>query len=326
MLVKKKVQSKGFYLTLFEHLKQGKTPIQISKEFNISKQNLNYYIRRLKEKGLIEKKGYGVWEVGGQIEHALILSKKNIRGHAFIWKINLTKEIDWKNVLKQYKIDFKLVRNCIPRAFINNKKVWFGKKTLTVYESNSFYGENAVESRKYAVISLKETIQAIQKKICINLFPCEFTPAREHFALIKNDLAKQVNRNGEKIYIRDSRGEWMWMDASDGVGELETGNHNALVNNIGVQKWWNDMKDTKFAWTPSVIANQIHEVTSNQLMFNQNFESHVASIKSLGHSAEANAMSVEMLSNVVRELKDEIINLHQEISSLKNETEKHRGT
>lgn len=302
--VKKEVQSRGFYLTLFERLKQGKTPIEISKEFNISKQNLNYYIRKLKQKGLVEKKGYGVWEVGGQIEHALTLSKKTIRGHAFIWKINLNKEIDWKNVLKQSNINFKLVRNCIPRAFINNKKVWFGKKTLTIYESNSFYGENAIESRKYAVINLKETIQIIEKKIGINLFPCEFTPAREHFALIKNDLAKQINRNGEKIYIRDSRGEWMWMDASDGVGELETGNHNALVNNIGVQKWWNDMKDTKFAWTPSVIANQIHQVTSNQMMFNQNFESHVKAIQQLGNSVQELTNQIKILQEENKRLRD----------------------
>jgi hypothetical protein len=318
MTVKKEVQSKGFYLTLFERLKQGLTPMEISKEFNISKQNLNYYIRQLKNKGLIEKKGYGVWEVGGQIEHALILSKKTIRGHAFIWKVNLQKEIDWKNVLKQSKIDFKLVRNCIPRAFINNKKVWFGRKTLTIYESNSFYGENAVESRKYAVVSLRETIDTIQKIIGINLFPCEFTPAREHYALIKNDLAKQVNRNGEKIYIRDSRGEWMWMDMSDGIGELETGNHNALVNNIGVQRWWNDMKDTKFQWTPSVIGKSIYEVTQNQLMFNQNFQSHVQAVKDLGHSAKANSETVIQLADVIRDLKDEVINLREEIKNLKD--------
>jgi hypothetical protein len=302
--VKKKVQSRGFYLTLLEQLKRGKTPIQISKELSISKQNLNYYIRQLKEKGLIEKKGYGVWVVAGNFEHALTSSKKTIRGHAFIWKLKLKRNIDWKDVLKQSNIDFKLVRNCIPRAFIQNKKIWFGKKSITIYEPNSFYGVNAIDSKKYAVISLKETVQTIEKKIGIKLLPCEFTPAREHYALIKNDLAKQVNRNGEKMIIKDSKGEWMWIDNSEGLGELETGNHNALVNNIGVQKWWNDMKDTKFQWTPTVIAKQISQVTQNQMMFNQNFESHVSAIKELGDS--------------VRRLTEQVIKLEEENKKLRD--------
>jgi hypothetical protein len=52
-------------------------------------------------------------------------------------------------------------------------------------------------------------------------------------------------------------------------------------------------------------------------MFAQNLESHVKSIKELGNSAEANAKSVELLSQVILQLRDEVINLHGEISSLK---------
>lgn len=308
VVVKKEVQVKGFYLVLFERLKQGKTPKEISEELKISKQNLNYYLRQLKNKGLIENKGYGVWEVGGQIEHAITLSKKTVRGHALIWKVKTNKKIDWIEVLKQNKIEFKLVRNCIPRAFIQNKKVWFGKESLTIYEPNSFYGENAIESRKYAVISLKETIQHIGKLININLLPCEFTPAREHYALIKNDLAKQCNRNGEKIYIRDSKGEWMWIDASDGIGELETGNNNALVNNLGVQKWYNDMKDTKFQVTPTFVLDSINQLTnalaeSNRqlLVYKEENKEHLALIKEYREESKQNR---ELIKEMMEKLRN----------------------
>ena len=312
MAVKKEVQSKGFYLVLFERLKQGKTPKEISEELGITKQNLNYYLRQLKNKGLIENKGYGVWEVGGQIEHAIVLSKKTVRGHALIWKVKTSKKIDWKEVLKQNNIEFKLVRNCIPRAFIQNKKVWFGKESLTIYEPNSFYGENAIESRKYAVISLKETLQHLSKLIHINILPCEFTPAREHYALIKNDLAKQCNRNGEKIYIRDSNGEWMWIDDSDGLGELETGNHNALVNNIGVQKWYNDMKDTKFQVTPTFILNSITQLTSalaesnkQLLAYEQQNKEHLNLIKMYQEESKSNRKLIEdLISSLKNNTKD----------------------
>lgn len=56
-------------------------------------------------------------------------------------------------------------------------------------------------------------------------------------------------------------------------------------------------------------------------MFNKNFESHVESIKSLGNSAEANSKTVELLADVIKDLKDEVINLREEISRLNKDKE-----
>ncbi len=58
----KNLVKKKFLLNLKNLLKLGKTPMEISKELNISKQRLNYYIRQLKESGELKKIGYGVWE------------------------------------------------------------------------------------------------------------------------------------------------------------------------------------------------------------------------------------------------------------------------
>jgi DNA-binding transcriptional ArsR family regulator len=302
--VKGLTSNKSFYLTILEQIKKGNNPKKICEILTITKQNLNYYLRKLKDKGLIEKISYGTWRIlpskNLYLEHTKNLSK-NIRGHAFIWKIKLNKEFNWLEILKRNKLDYKLLRNCIPRIYIDKKKIWLGKKTLTIYETNSYHGINAIESRKYAVFNLLELIKKIESKLKINLRPYKFTPTREHFALIKNELANQCNKNNEKIHIKDNNKEWLWIDASDGIGELETGNKNALVNNVGVQKWWNNMKETKFEVTPKFVLNSINQVTQNQLMFNQNFESHVSAIKTL--------------SKVVNELRIEIKNL-------KNETNK----
>lgn len=272
----------NLYLFVLNLLKQGKSPSKISKELNLSKQNLQYYLSLLKKKGIIEKKGYGVWEVKTFTSNTLDHNPKPIRGHAFIWTIKLPQETkDWKERLNKLKIPYRLVRGQTPRIFLGKKKVWLGKKTITLYEPNSFYGENAIQSRKYAVIGLLEDLRALERTLQYKLGNYVFSPSREHFALIKNDLAKQVNKEGEKIVVRDYNGDWLWIDNSDGIGELETGNHNALVNNIGVQKWWNDMKETKFEWTPSVISNSIgsmlevqKNLIENQQMHSQNIIKH----------------------------------------------------
>ena len=42
-------------------IKTGKSPAQISKDYNIPKQNISYFVGKLKKAGCIEKIGYGVW-------------------------------------------------------------------------------------------------------------------------------------------------------------------------------------------------------------------------------------------------------------------------
>jgi predicted transcriptional regulator len=108
------------------NLLKSKSPSQISKELNISKQSINYYLKLLKANGNIIKKGYGVWEVKDLT--LKMQSKKKIRGHAFIWTIKLNKPINWQKVLSNYQ----LIRNSIPRIIINNQKIWLGKKTITI--------------------------------------------------------------------------------------------------------------------------------------------------------------------------------------------------
>lgn len=267
---------KDFYFTLIKLLKQGKNPSSISKQLNVSKQKINYYIRKLKNEGKLIKKGYGVWEVREvkslTFEHTN-QKPKEIRGHAFIWSVQIPKKVNWKERLG--KESYKLIRGYIPRIIINNCKIWLGKKSITVYEPHSFYGRNAIESNKYAVISLLEILGLLESKLGVKLRPYQFKPAREHYGIIKNDLAIQCNRQGEKIHVYDDlEGEWLWVDDSLSLGELETGGSKALNRNLQVQNWWNDHKKNNFEVTSTFILEAVKGVTQNQLMDAQNIIKH----------------------------------------------------
>ena len=291
----------SFYFTLLDKLKAGSYPARICKDLNISKQNLNYYLRKLKDLGHIEKKGYGVWEVKTSKNSTKDTSKtlKQIRGHAFIWSIKIPRDIrGWKQrkqILSRSNISFKEVGLAgTPRIFIKNRKVWLGNNTITIYEPKSFYGDNAIESKKYAVIGLIEVLKALENKLNINLKPYTFKPSREHYGILRNDLAAQCNRTGEKIYIRDDAGDlWLWVDNSFNLHELETGGIKALPTNLQVQNWFNDHKKNDFKVTPSFVLNTMNGIQQNQLIFAKNMKSHIAAIQKLGNEVEGLAKAIK---------------------------------
>lgn len=291
---KKKVSKKDFYLPILSLLKKSTNLKEIQKTLSISKQDLNYYLRILKKKGLIERKGRGYYEISKIIPKDTNLPKE-IRGHAFIWSVKLPKVIkNWENrikILEKANIPFKLIGllKKTPRIFVEGKKVWLGEKTLVIYEPHSFYGINAIESRKYAVFSLISCLQVLESKFDINLRPYTFKPSREHYGIIKNDLAIQCNKSGEKIHIKDDlEGEWLWIDDSLQLGELETGGTRALLRNVQVQRWWNDQKKHNFQVTPSFLMESINGLIQAQQMNNdklnyiaQNYASHVKIVEKL---------------------------------------------
>jgi len=167
--------------------------------------------------------------------------------------------------------------------------------------------KTAIESRKNSFLQLLRVVKTLENKLGFNLRPFEWEFKKEHYALIKNDFAIEQNNKGVIIRIEDENGEWLLVDDSLSMGgELENVGKKAFDTNIPMKKWWNDNKKHKFEVTPSLLLESINKVTQNQAMFNQNFESHVKSIKQLGNSADSNAKAIELLSDCILELKEEL--------------------
>jgi predicted transcriptional regulator len=288
---------------IISEIKKGKNPSKISKEHNIKKQTLQYYLRQLKQKGIIEKQGYGIWKVSKEvsISSKAYIPKKQIRGHAFNWKVKFKHNIIWERRLKDNKIKYQLIgiKGSTPRIIFNDKKIWFTKTGLVIYEPKSFFSQSSLTSKGQAVWELDKTIKALGKVLKIDLGTYQFTTSREHYGQIKNELAKQYNDKGEKLYIRDDKGIWMWIDFSHGVHELET---NDTKNSRGVQVWYNDMKKTNFEVTPTFLLNSINQVTQNQIMFDKNFQSHLEVIKNLNKAVLELREEISLLKNKKKNL------------------------
>lgn len=166
-------------------------------------------------------------------------------------------------------------------------------------------GKNAIESRKLAVYRLMLIIQELEKSLNISLKTqngYQFKPSREHYSIIKNDLAHQYNEQGKRLIIRFHGETWFIIDNSYNLDEAETIHpETALTDSLGIQRYFNQHKELKYEVTPKFILESINQVTNNQLMFAKNLESHV---KAMNDISESN----KLLQETIKELKELIKN------------------
>jgi len=273
--VKSRLQNNPLLHRIISELKQGKNPAKISKKLNISKQLLQYHLRRLKKDGVIVKEGYGIWKVLKEVKSKpkAYKNQKQIRGHAFNWNVTFKHNIDWKKRLEKTHTKYQLVGalKTTPRVIFNGKKIWFTKSGLIIYEPSSFFAESSFTSKGLAVYELDKTIKMLGRHLKIDLSTFWFTTSREHYGQVENILAKQYNDKGEKLHIRHDGKLWLWADDSHSLSELET---NDPIVSRQVQNWWNDHKKNNFEVTPSFTLEVVNKIAQNQMIFDRNIKKH----------------------------------------------------
>lgn len=261
---------------VLNHIRTGKKPIILVKQLNISKQLLSYYLSSLRSKGIIKKVTNGVWELVKELPKD---TSKVIRGHAFIWKVKLPKKIDWINKIRD--MEYTYAGNTI-RIILKGKKVWLCNKSIIIYEPKSFIESTPISARIHAVYELQEVIKELERELNINLGNYQFSVKREHFALIKNDLAKQVNLQGEKIYVYDNGEMWFNIDKSfngDDAEFYKTKSYSGLVNSTGAQGYFNSQKNTGWKVTPEFVLNAFAVTQAQLTEYNKQIKSHLSLIQ-----------------------------------------------
>lgn len=297
---------KSLYLPIIDQLEGTTNLSKIQKNLGLSKQQLNYYLGRLKKMGLVKHKGDGWYEpVKGSknsTKYGNLFKKDSSRGHAYVWRVELPKEITgWEKrikILEKKGINFKRVGvlKTTPRIKALGRKVWLCNDHLRIFDTKkaSYYGDTAKESRPIATLELFRIVTCLENKLGFLLKPFKFSIQKEHYALIKNDLAIDQNQKGVIMQIRDDMGNvWLLVDDSLGEGgELENIGKKSYKTNIPMQKWWNDNKKHGFEVTPTFILEQFSKLIEDRQFYAENNKSHVEAIQILGQT--------------VRELKEEV--------------------
>jgi len=303
-------QKKVGLVQVLELIRSGFSPSKISKVYKIPKQNVSYFVVKLQKLRCIQKKGYGVWEYLKPIEEVKDLTtgqynrkgyktltspRKEIRGHAFIWKIEFVQPYDWKRIVRSYKkkrLTFQLIcNNKILRTIFNDRKIWLNLKGLTIYEPIDFMGSSSFQVKGKAVYEMDRLIKDLLKHLGLKFRKYRFTTSREHYGIMKHELARQYNEKKEKMKIRSEDGDvWMWIDDSKGLNELE--NNEPSVNRQ-VQNFWNSHRKHNFKYDADFVAkgfdqtNKAIKKNAEHLgKYAKHLKSHVASIQQLRSGVE----------------------------------------
>jgi len=310
-------RSKNFYLTVYNQIKDGLRPSGIYKNFNISKQNLNYYLATLKRSGCIKKVGYGVWEIADEfdekeVKETIRLTKYKpskikpdfVRGHAFQFKLKIPKLRNWnkrQEIMQKKNINFKELNHLFGNAqeiVIKGRKIWLTDKSIIIFEKSNYITKTAKDARKYAIYDLFELVRSLESVLGANFKinkQYKFKVSRQHYSLVKNALAEQYQRDGKKLQIYSEDGLWFVIDNSYNLHEAETVHpETAVDDNTKVQNFFNGLKATE-NYTPQIMMKAVTLNAENLNNYSVHLKSHVKSIKQLGKGVKRLTKSIKKL-------------------------------
>lgn len=321
--VQKQPARENLNLSIFELLKQGFRPSKICSILKIKKTALQYYLTTLKEQGFIKKIGYGTWQILKEFEQKEVqittridmnnphknlnlFKPDSVRAHAFQFTLAINPELrNWdkrEDILRNLGIKFKKLNvfGGAQSLTFKGRKVWLTRKSIIVFEKSSYMAENSTEARQYAIYDFMILIRALERYLKADFGVSDknfkFKVSRQHYALIKNALAKQYDRENKKLYVSNENGkQWFIIDNSFNLHEAETIDPDtADQDNLKIQKFFNGIKSFD-NFTPNFVVTSIAQVTSNQLMFAENMRSHIEAIKKLGCAVEELVKKVDEL-------------------------------
>ena len=135
--------------------------------------------------------------------------ENTIRLHNLVFLVNIPRPIKINKLLELKNIFYKTIDMGTWNAkqiIIDNRKVWINPKKIIFYMDN-YYGNTPLEAFTEALNELKQLVLRIQQLLNIKLIynnSIDFSISRQHYALIKNQLAKQYNKEKKKLFVYDS--------------------------------------------------------------------------------------------------------------------------
>lgn len=254
-------------------IKIGKGKGELRRLLGLSPSALANRLKRLENLGAINLIGkYQIEVTGSSLNHpkvtrTLVHKKLDKRGHGHNVTMLFPKEENlWEKdrVKKEYaqkkliKLGFGSYQLCY-KGFT----VWINRKSLTIYSSNSYFSEDALKSKFWALKDLDNLAKYLRGRFELRgIYGIKIF--REHYGIIFSKFAEWLLGQGRKMHIKDKGGDSiLWIDDSmkDNIGakvklkEFE-GKDPQKVNTVG--DWGKDMDDE--GWP---LASEIKEDVGN---------------------------------------------------------------
>jgi len=278
--VQKTIHKKDLNLIIFQLIKSGIRTSKICEILNKNKTALQYHLSLLKEADLIKKIGYGIWEVVGNYSEKKfkktsrvarnnwgskfeLLKQDQVRGHAFQFKLLIPEGLkNWsrkEEILLKKGIEFKKLDHLFGGGVgldFKGRKIHLTNSSVIIYEKESYIADLAKDAKSAAIYHFMKLIRALEKHLRADFSvrgQYKFRVTRQHYALVKNALAKQYDEKGDKLVVYSANGLWFVIDNSYNLKEAETvDSKEADLDNEKVQDFFNSLKNRP------ITTNEIH--------------------------------------------------------------------
>ncbi len=257
--VNKSTVPNDVYFTIINGIRLGSYPSKIAKSLNVTKQALTRYIKELKIIGVIEKRGYGTWQInenklkgvleGKQVNKSTAVATKDwkkvftkdqrIRGHGFQITLRIPKIKRWeqrRKYLEKKKIKYIPIGSNWngERIYIKGHKIWLTPISIVFYapEWKSWFAETSNDSQSHAIYDFLEIIKKVENLLDTSFRinkQYKFKVSRQHYGIVKNSLAMQYDKTGKKLYCYAERGLIYVIDNSHNLHEFEGLNPKTAV-------------------------------------------------------------------------------------------------
>lgn len=276
--------------TIFQYLCRGYWPAKISDKLKISKGVVSYHTTSLEERGLVRMRAQGVWDIlqnykkkelkkttrvgSNQVGDNLnSFEEDSTRAHAYQFKLRLKENLkNWikenrEKVLRMKGIEFKELKHLFGGGqgiVFKGRKIHLTNKSIIIYEKASYFAPNSEQGNSSAMIDVLKLVKALERELGADFSikgEYKIKVTRQHHSLIKNTLANIYNKSkGEKLEVSDSKGQWLLIDNSWNLDELECIHPKTGVpDSMGMQGWMNSMKKTNFEVTPEATLENFKE-------------------------------------------------------------------
>jgi len=223
----KEVKKESFYLAICDKIKQGKRPSEIKEDLEMSKQTLQYHLNKLKKRGIISKKGYGVWEVKKEVKNFSLGSRKirpltNLHALQINFPIleGKVKDKDWeiKEKLNHWLPKYKSMEPLGGLTIKNNNN-----KSITIYSKSrdiknlEEIDKLAFKIRTYAYEFFKNkhgVILDVMNAEVKNLNIATEDKHSEEMIRKGEKFELRFNKKAEKIFEKDQINSKAWVDGS----------------------------------------------------------------------------------------------------------------
>lgn len=307
-------KQKDVYFTLFEGIKAGKNPSKLAKELNISKQNINRYIRTLKAENLIRKIGYGTWEVIGSFQRSKHFqgdpSEVNINLHNISFILKLVSRPCWwerrENALIKLK-DFQQ-----DMIYWGNEKylrlkaidyqVQLFSNSIVLYMKKHYNGTDPYDLFILALQDALKIYEGLEKKFNFKFFKDgvpQLSVRSQHFVKLRDAIAEHCKREKNLLKVEINGKLRAWVDFSEPFG-LETGHRNYAPEDMNRYKTF--VADIIQNNPPlnSELTQSIASLAGNWHMYSENIKSHIAAIQQLSAGVD---LWNKNINRLIRRLK-----------------------